>query len=116
VCARDYDVTKPMGDPFLYILFQRAMSKHKQLTQESMAGQVKQRNCCVLIQAASAQHDAFQGCDRHLLGLRVAASCLGLEVPLFKNKLVLKSSEYRLSTSNVPTKGLGELQWCGVCG
>jgi hypothetical protein len=29
-----------MHDPYLYALFTKALSKHKQLTQEAMAGQV----------------------------------------------------------------------------
>ncbi len=40
VCARNYDVTQPMRDTYLYMLLQQALSKHKQLTQEAMAGQV----------------------------------------------------------------------------
>lgn len=40
VCARNYPVTQPMRDPYLYALFTKALSKHKQLTQEAMAGQV----------------------------------------------------------------------------
>jgi hypothetical protein len=49
-----------------------------------------------------------QGCDRHIMGWRVAASSLGMQVPLFSNPLLAISTDFRLSTSNVPTKGLGE--------
>ena len=59
VCALDYDASQPMRDPYLYMLLTRALAKHKQLTQEAMAG---------------------QGCDRHIMGWRVAAWSLGLEV------------------------------------
>ena len=48
-----------MRDTYLYMLLTKALAKHKQLTQEAMAG---------------------QGCDRHIMGWRVAAWGLGLEV------------------------------------
>jgi carnitine O-acetyltransferase len=41
VCARNYPVDQPMCDAYLYTLFTRALAKHKQLTQEAMAGQVR---------------------------------------------------------------------------
>ena len=63
VCALDYDASQPMRDPYLYMLLTRALAKHKQLTQEAMAG---------------------QGCDRHIMGWRVAAWSLGLEVRMVR--------------------------------
>ena len=44
VCALNYPLTQPMRDSYLYLLFTKALSKHKQLTQEAMAGQV-----CLLV-------------------------------------------------------------------
>jgi hypothetical protein len=44
VCARNYPVSQPMRDPYLYALFTKALAKHKQLTQEAMAGQVSLRH------------------------------------------------------------------------
>ncbi len=112
VCARGYPATQPMRDPYLYMLFTAALAKHKQLTQEAMAGQVR-------LATPARHHQSFyqhqicfilygQGCDRHIMGWRVAAWTLGLEVPLFSNPMIARSTDFRLSTSNVPTKGLGE--------
>ncbi len=44
--------------------------------------------------------------DGHLLLKSCDAS--ESQVPLFSNALVARSTDFRLSTSNVPTKGLGE--------
>jgi hypothetical protein len=96
-----------MRDPYLYALFTKALSKHKQLTQEAMAGQVSLQ-LLELRPTAAGSFRVVQGCDRHILGWRVAASSLGLQVPLFSNPLIARSTDFRLSTSNVPTKGLGE--------
>ena len=41
LCARAYSATQPIRDPYLYMLFTTALAKHKQLTQEAMAGQVR---------------------------------------------------------------------------